>query len=303
MECKEATNLLIQTTNGRDKGNKIRPVSDPGRPVRALITGATSGIGKAFATELAVRGCDLVLTGRRSEPLSQVTAQLGAAHGVSVQSITGDLTSRDVEQLVVDAVKAGPLDYLVNNAGSGLSEDFHEAGPEMLDELRELLSGVPGRLTRAALPAMIEAGRGTVINVGSLAGRISVPGSSVYVASKIYMERLSETLALELHRHGIVVQALTPGYVRTDFHRAVPDYKSKQRNRGVIRWLEPRKVVEVSMRAARRAHARIGRSDGLPRPRDVVVIPGLMNRFLNFLARFVPRRLLYVAAANRRRLE
>ena len=271
--------------------------------MRAIVTGATSGIGKAFAEQLAQRGYDLVLTGRRDELLSAVADRLRSSHGVSVQTIVGDLTTGETEDLVIEAIQLAPVEFLVNNAGSGLASDFVATDRTTLRRLQEILAGIPSRLIRAALPGMVTARSGTIINVGSLAGRLAVPGSSVYVAAKSYLERLSETLALELYGDGVVVQALIPGYVRTDFHRSVPDYKRKQRNRGAIRWMEPDDVVRVSMKAAERAGAQLRRGNAtIPRPRDVIVIPGMMNRLLNGISRFVPRRLLYAAATNRKRL-
>jgi short-subunit dehydrogenase len=271
--------------------------------VRAVVTGATSGIGKAFAQALASRGCDLVISGRRKELLAEVATELRSRFGVQVRIIAGDFCATHVEQAVIDAILEQRPDYLINNAGTGVASDFVDADAETLENLRDLLSGVPGRLMKAALPAMVASGTGTIINVGSLAGRLAVPGSSVYTASKIYLERLSETLAIELHRHGIVVQALIPGYVRTDFHRAVPDYKRKQRGRGFIRWLEPEVVVARSLKAAERARALAEHNrNAIPRPRDVVVMTGRMNRFLSALSRLLPRRLLYRAAAHRKRL-
>ena len=271
--------------------------------MRAIVTGATSGIGKAFAEQLAQRGYDLVLTGRRDELLCAVADRIRASHNVSVQTIVGDLTISETENLVIEAVQSAPVEFLVNNAGSGLSSDFADADLSKLEQLREILAGIPSRLIRAALPGMVTAHSGTIINVGSLAGRLAVPGSSVYVAAKSYLERLSETLALELYRDGVVVQALIPGFVRTDFHRSIPDYKRKQRNRGAIRWMEPDDVVRISMKAAERARSRLRHGTAaFPRPRDVIVIPGMMNRLLNGISRFVPRRFLYAAATSRKQL-
>lgn len=271
--------------------------------MRAIVTGATSGIGKAFAEQLAQRGYDLVLTGRRNEILCAVADSLGSSHDVAVQTIVGDLTVGETENLVIEAIQSAHVEFLVNNAGSGLSSDFADADLAKLEQLREILAGIPSRLIRAALPGMVTAHSGTIINVGSLAGRLAVPGSSVYVAAKSYLERLSETLALELYRDGVVVQALIPGFVRTDFHRSIPDYKRKQRNRGAIRWMDPDDVVRVSIKAAERARARLRRDKAaVPRSHDVMVIPGMMNRLLSGFSRFIPRRLLYAAVTNRKQL-
>jgi uncharacterized protein len=269
----------------------------------AAITGATSGIGRAFAHALASQGYDLILTGRRAAMLGSVAEGLRESHRVSVETVVGDLTDGSVENRLREMLESNPVDFLVNNAGSGLASDFAATDRDKIQQLLTILAEVPGRLISAVLPRMVASQTGTIINVGSLAGRLAVPGSSVYVAAKSYVERLTETLALELYGNGIVVQALIPGYVRTDFHRAIPDYQQKQKNRGAIRWLEPDDVVRISMAAAGRARKRLEhRNQSLPRPRDVTVIPGFMNRFLNGLSRVVPRRLLYIAAVKRNRL-
>lgn len=205
-------------------------------------------------------------------------------------------------QLAAELAKA-PIATLVNNAGFGLSSDFADSDPGLVEDMLRVHASVPLRLVRSVLPGMMAAGCGTIVNVGSLAGRVAVPGSSVYVATKSFLERFSESLALELGRHRIVVQALLPGYVRTEFHREVPDYRAKQKNRGLIRWMSAQEVVRTSLRAAERAgrrlHARPGR---IPRYRDVVVIPGMANRLLAHLGRLVPVRTIYRAASRRPQL-
>lgn len=268
--------------------------------MRAVITGATSGIGRQFAIELASRGYDLLIAGRREEMLRELADDIRTTHKVKVTVVAGDLAEQITQDRLIDAIESGPVSFLVNNAGSGQGTDFRDAASERLAALNALLAEAPTRLMRAALPGMIHAGHGTIINVGSLAGRAAVPGSSIYVAAKSYLERLSETLALELGPKGIVVQALLPGYVRTDFHRAVPNYREKQRSRGLIRWAEPDDVVRVSLAAADRARRRPAAP---PRHRDVVVVPGRLNRFLLKLSGMLPRRLIYRAAMRRKRLE
>ncbi len=269
----------------------------------SLVTGATSGIGREYARALALRGHDIVIAGRREDLLSAFAREIEAQCSVSVRVISGDLSDSRTERQLITTLQGSPISFLVNNAGFGFSSDFHRADPNLVERMLSVHNTVPLRLILAALPGMISAGCGTVINVGSLAGRVAVPGSSVYVATKSFLERFSESLALELANDGIVVQALLPGYVRTDFHRDVPDFRKKQRNRGMIRWLASEEVVRQSLRAVDRGHRRWKQNTrALPRYRDVVVIPGVANRTLALLGGLVPHRLIYRAASKRPQL-
>jgi len=159
---------------------------------------------------------------------------------------------------------------------------------------------VPLRLIRVAAAAMQRRRCGLIVNVGSLAGRVAVPGSAAYVSTKVYLERLSETVALELAPYGIVVQALTPGYVRTDFHRDVANLDERRRNRGLVRWMDADDVVRRSLVVAARARKALERRPGGVRRKNVVVIPGLANRFLGAVSAFVPRTVVYRAATSRK---
>ncbi len=280
---------------------------------RSIVTGATSGIGREYARSLASRGHDLVISGRRTEQLETVAAELRGSHGVEVTIVIGDLVDPAVEAELVAAAEGEPVDWLVNSAGAGFGESLDAVDPGRIGDAFALLVEVPARLTRAVLPGMYRNGSGTIVNVGSLAGRIPVPGSALYVAAKAALERLSEALAIEAARHGVVVQTLLPGFVRTDFHRDDPELPAAYDGRGAVRWAQPDRVVAVSTRRVERARwylerrtARRGERSGesvVPRPRDVIVVPGVSNRMLVAAARVIPRRLLYhlIGTRSRRR--
>lgn len=271
------------------------------REKRVVITGATSGIGRAYARHFAERGATLLVTGRRGDLLAERRDELLDRGASAVELLVGDLAEEATVSRLLDALAAVPVAVLVNNAGFG--HYAHVAGAR-LEPLRAMLrvhAEVPLRLSHAVLPGMTDRGEGVVINVGSLAGRVAVPGSALYVATKVYLERFSETLALEAAPRGVVVQALTPGYVLTDFHRDdAEDSQQRGRNRGLIRWMDADSVVARSMRAVERAERRLARRPGrLPRRCDVVVVPGIANRFLDRASGLLPRTLLYRAAAAR----
>ncbi len=267
-----------------------------------IITGASSGIGREYARVFAGKRARLVLTGRREKKLDEAREEAMGLGAASVELIVGDLadarTASAVEAIAGDRNTA----VLINNAGFSHYGNVAESECGPLLDMLMVQAEVPLRLCREALRGMRHAGSGLIINVGSLAGRVAVPGSALYVATKCFLERLSETLALEAAADGVVVQALTPGYVRTDFHRDIENYQEKRQNRGLIRWMDADAVVRRSLRAADRAHRRLrSHPHAIPRRRDVIVIPGAANRFLGALSPLVPRNLVYRAAMRQPR--
>src|SRR5712691_1319440 len=162
----------------------------------ALITGASSDIGKQLARQLAGDGCDLVIVARRSGLLEQLAADLRAAHHVSVEILTADLTSPAGLAAVRERLsqQASPIELLVNNAG-----------------VAALVA-----LTHAALPSMLRRRHGGVLNVSSVAGFVALPGSAVYGATKAFVTSFTESLACEVAGQGVHVTALCPGFTRTE---------------------------------------------------------------------------------------
>lgn len=234
----------------------------------ALVTGASSGIGAAFARKLAALGYDLVLVARRADRLEALAAELRTGCGVQVAVALADLT-RDEDVAHIEAViRAIPsLDLLVNNAGVGAEGQFHLAaiGPQ-LDMIRlHVLASV--RLARAALDGMVARRQGGIVNVASVAGFMALPSSVNYCATKGYLITFSRALALELAGTGVRVQALCPGFTHTEFHDDLKHF-DKSRSPGFL-WMPADAVVTSSL-------AGLARS-------QVVCIPGLGNRMLAVL--------------------
>ncbi|MFI5840935.1 SDR family NAD(P)-dependent oxidoreductase [Catenuloplanes sp. NPDC051500] len=195
----------------------------PDQPPRrvALITGASAGLGAAFARHLAARRWDLVLVARDGERLAAAARELSERHGVAVSVIVADLATEPgcvaVEARLRDT--AAPVELLVNNAGIGLNKGFLRSTLE--DETRILRLNVEAvmRLTFAVLPQMTERRSGGVINVSSVAGfGVTAPGST-YTATKAYVINFSESVGQSVRRHGINVLALCPGFMRTEFQQ------------------------------------------------------------------------------------
>jgi short-subunit dehydrogenase len=254
----------------------------------AVITGATSGIGYHFARVLARQGYDLVMGGRREELLRARGEELSRA-GVAVDVVVGDLSDESVVRVLEH--HASRCDVLVNSAGYGLPGDFDRTSSADLLRMMKVHQEVPLRLMRAALPRMREKRNGLVINVGSMACRLPLPGGALYSSTKAFVERISESLALENARHGVVVQALVPGFVVTDFHRDDPRFAGRRVGPG---WLSAERVVAVSLKRAGAAARLIRRQPGaIPRARHTIVTPGLFYTFASAIGCLVPRRILY----------
>ncbi len=220
-----------------------------------VITGATAGIGLAFARRLAAAGHDLVLVARTRERLEALAADLGTRYGVQVEVIVADLGDRDqlahVEARVADPDR--PVGLLVNNAGFGLKRPFLDNGIDQEVHLLDVLVTAVLRLTHAALGPMVARGHGAIINVSSVAGYLP---RGTYSAAKAYVTSLSEWADLTYRPQGVRVMALLPGFTRTEFHE-----RMRVRTDATPRWLwlEVDRVVADALRDLDR-----GRSISIP---------------------------------------
>jgi short-subunit dehydrogenase len=213
----------------------------------AVVTGASSGIGEAFAERLAAGGWDLIVVARRAERLGKLAARLNDDHAVTVRAIQADLADPGEVQRICDEMRAMPVDMLVNNAGLAHYMPFADLPPAQAAELVDLNVLAPVLLTQAALPGMLARSRGTVINVASLlafSGLVRapfLPQRAVYAATKSFLVTFSQVLAAEVADRGVQVQVVCPGVVRSEFHsRQGLDMSTVPR-------MEPGQVVEASL--------------------------------------------------------
>jgi short-subunit dehydrogenase len=212
-----------------------------------MVTGASSGIGVAYAELLAVDGWDLVLVARRRDRLEELAARLAGEHGVETRVAETDLADAAQLQRLCADVAPLPLELLVNNAALAHYMAFAELEPSRAGELVELNVLAPVLLTRAALPGMIERGAGAVINVASLLAFSGsweapfLPQRAVYAASKSFLVTFTQILAAELAGSGVRAQVVCPGVVRSEFHtRQGMDMSSMSR-------MEPDDVARASL--------------------------------------------------------
>jgi uncharacterized protein len=238
----------------------------------ALVTGASSGIGAAFARALRAEGRRVVLVARRKDRLERAVKDLGGA--LWATSITLDLAKPGAAaRLTAELAKRRlVIDLLVNNAGVGHSGRFHEEDPEVVLGMIDLNVRALVELTRAMLPAMIDRGRGGIINVVSMAAFQPVPYLSVYAATKAFVLSFTEGVASEIEGTGVVLQALCPGNIPTEFQQVAGTEKAAFTKTPPT---SAEDVVQASLR---------GLAD-----KQVTVIPGLQNRLTVSLQGLLPR--------------
>jgi hypothetical protein len=242
----------------------------------ALVTGASSGLGREACRQLAAEGTDLVVVARDVERLDELAAELLGRHGRTVEVMPADLSDPaqlgKVEARLAEAAR--PVDLLVNNAGFGTYGRFHELDVD--GETREIGVNVTAvvRLTHAALGPMVARGRGAILNVSSVAGLQATPQNATYGASKAFVATFSEAIHEELRGTGVTLTAVLPGFTRTEFQeragiqeRAIP---------GPL-WQTPEACVAEALAATRAGKA--------------WVVTGVVNKVVAGAAGFAPRSL------------
>ena len=241
---------------------------------RALVTGATSGIGNAFARELAKRGYDLVIVARTTERLEALATQLGSKHRVEVDVVTADLSTTEGVRAAVNKLTdtTRPVDLLVNNAGASLAGWFGTTDIGDEDRQLDLLVRAPMHLMDAAIKTMAGRGGGQIINVSSVA---AFTPRGVYSAHKAWLLNLSRWADIHYADVNISVQALCPGFVRTEFHQ-----RGDMDVSGVPKWmwLKADKLVKTSLKDLDK-----GKS---------VSIPSFRYKVLAALAQYMPKGLV-----------
>lgn len=242
----------------------------------ALITGASAGIGAAFASALAARGYSLLLTARRADRLEALAASLREAHGVTVDVYAVDLADPEAPARLEAWVGARDVDLLVNNAGYGVPGRYADSDWQTHARFLQVMVTSVCEVTHRILPGMLARGYGRIIHVASLAGHVPAPaGHTLYAASKAFLVRAAEALHAEYASRGIHCTAVCPGFTYTEFHDVLG---TRDRVNQLPRWVwqSAPEVVEEGYAAVMR---------GTP-----VHITGQVNRLIAWLARVVSPR-------------
>ena len=262
----------------RSYGERVRMMRM--QPRTALITGASSGIGEAFADVFAAEGFDLVITARREDRLRAVAERITARHGRRVQAIVSDFSGRDaVERLCRELDARGiQVDALVNNAGYGVPGAYLASPWSRHDEFLQVMVTTVAELTHRLLPAMLERGYGRILNVASLAGLAPPPaGHTLYAASKAFVIKFSEALGHEVRSHGVHVTAICPGFTLSEFHDITGTREQMKRLPRWL-WMDAATVAQQGFDAV---------SEGVP-----VYVNGRVNRTIAALVRYLPQTLV-----------
>jgi short-subunit dehydrogenase len=243
----------------------------------ALVTGASSGIGRAFAHTLAERGFDLVVTARRRERLDELAAELRKRHGTDVLVLVDDLADPGAPERLVNAIERASrsIDVLVNNAGYGVPGRYAATSWPQQQAFLQVLVVAVAELTHRLLPGMLDRRWGRIINVASLAGLLpGVAGHTLYAAAKAFVIRFSESLAMETRAHGVHVTASCPGFTLSEFHDITGTRQQVSRMPKFM-WLDADIVARASYEAV---------MAGVP-----VYVPGRVHRLLATLGRMLPQ--------------
>ena len=242
-----------------------------------IVTGASAGIGRAFARQLALRGFDLVITARRRDRLLELQQELARDHGVQVEVIAADLTDPRAPKAIFDELaRAGiAVDVLVNNAGYGLGSTTYvkSTWQQQADFIQVMMTAV-AHLTHLFLPGMVERDFGRIIHVASLAGLVyGAPGSTLYGASKAFLIKFAESLSLELVRTDVRVTAVCPGFTYSEFHD-VAGTRQRVRQMSNAWWMDADTVARQGVDAALRG--------------KVVYVNGSVNKLIASAMKHLP---------------
>ncbi|MGL5245661.1 MAG: SDR family NAD(P)-dependent oxidoreductase [Sarcina sp.] len=246
-----------------------------------VITGATSGIGKEFAIQLAQKGYDLLITGRRVKELEKSVKEIKMKTNVNVESYIVDLAiNNELEKFIKYIEEKQNIEFLVNNAGHGAERAFTEDSYNNQLEMINVHIIATVHLCHSIIKIMKRNKKGHIINVSSMASFNSFPSSAMYCSTKAFLTNFSQSLAMEVKRDNINVQVLCPGFTRTYFHSRLNMDEKKLKNKGLIRWMTTDKVVKESL-------------DNIEKDLKVIVIPGISNKIVYQLSRFIPKSIYY----------
>jgi len=250
----------------------------------ALITGATSGIGEAFARRFAKEGYNLIITGRRKEKINSLASELKEKFHISVDVFIVELSNTDNVEFLIEKIKNRNINVLVNNAGFATKNTFANSNLNVQEQMVNLHVICAMKLIYSILPNMIKQNNGEIINLSSQSAFFSMPKNATYSGTKAFLKVFSESLYLETMELGVKVQVLCPGFVISDFHQKMGSSKANNQNKGIIRWMKPEKVVDISLNALKKD--------------KLICKPGFFENLGMNILRLLPKRIYYKIACN-----
>jgi uncharacterized protein len=265
----------------RPKHNKYMSESNETGKKVALITGATRGIGAAFASHYASKGYDLIITGHPDDKIALGIEKLQEEYNVHIETILADFANDNDIAKIEEIIKENQrIEVLINNAGFSFGGPFFEKDISDLLNMIKVHIHAPIRFIYAVLPGMILKKKGTIINLSSMTSLVTVPRDPLYSATKTFHNALLESLHIHLKDKGIKLQVLCPGMVRTNFHkRSVAPGTETKFGKGML-WMNPDKVVEISVR-------------NLHKKNKIIVVTGFVNKVTRFIYILLPRTIRY----------
>jgi len=247
---------------------------------RVLITGATGGIGKSFAQWFAARNYRLLLTDLSDSTLLELSQQLKKQFPVEIQFEAMDLThGEQIAAFMRKFSSEDAIDALVNCAGFGEGVEFCDETLERQLRMIRVHITATVQLVHAILPDMVRKKRGKIITVASMAAFTPSPGSSIYAATKSFLNSFMESIHMEVHEHGIQVMSLCPGLTHTEFHGKLQVEGKRSKVNKIIPWMESDKVVKIAMKGLEKG--------------QVVCVPGCVNKAVKKMIPILPRGLFY----------
>ena len=246
---------------------------------KAMVTGASAGIGRAYCEFLAARGYDLVLTARRRERLEHLAAELRERFAIQTWVVVADLSRREAPEEIFRELSdlQVEVDLLVNNAGYSMRTAFSDSSWEEVERFHNVMVFAVTKLCHLALQGMRKRGHGRIINVASIASFAPESPGSLYTPVKRYMVSLSRALSLEFAGTDIHVTALCPGFTYTEFHDVLGNRQQMNRLPKFL-WMNSEPVVQAGYEAVMRGQE--------------VSVPGAVNQLLTLLCGLIPHRWL-----------
>lgn len=248
-----------------------------------LITGATSGLGLAYAREYAKEGYNLIITGRREDKIKANAMDIEQTYHMKVKVVIVDLANQEGLNYLLDKIKEDEIEVLVNNAGFGLKPVLVETTGEEMDRIMFLQMNAVVILTQYILKKMLVRKCGTVINISSDGAFAVMPRNVIYSSTKLFIINLTEGLYMELEKSDIKVQVVCPGFIDTDFHESA-GLNVVKKKKGFMKFSSPEDIVSIAMKDLKKG--------------KVVCVPGMDAKIVRLMVHFLPRKMFYRIAIN-----